>query len=80
MPPTGRDELPPAATALVLSAWGHLHGQVVLEVFGHTAFLGDHQAEIFRMAMRNLVQNIRDRIPATLSTSGDGTGETALPG
>ncbi|MFC8969199.1 TetR/AcrR family transcriptional regulator [Streptomyces sp. NPDC057094] len=80
LPPTGRDELPPPATALVLSAWGHLHGQVVLEVFGHTAFLGDHQAEIFRMAMRNLVQNIRDRIPATLSTSGDGTGEAALPG
>ncbi|MFG2479781.1 TetR/AcrR family transcriptional regulator [Streptomyces fagopyri] len=64
LPPTGRRKLPPPATALVLSAWGHMHGLVVLEVFGHTAFLGDHQAEIFRMAMRNLFQDIHSRIPA----------------
>ncbi len=62
--PTGHQDLPPPATALFMSAWGHMHGLVVLEVFGHTAFLGDRQAEIFRMAMRNLVEDIRRRIPA----------------
>ncbi|MFD1270894.1 TetR-like C-terminal domain-containing protein [Streptomyces kaempferi] len=64
---------PPApATALVLSAWGHLHGLVVLEVFGHTSILGDHQAEIFRMAMRNLFQDTHSRIPV----AGPGTTAT----
>lgn len=61
--PTGALELPPPATALVLSAWGQMHGLVVLEVFGHTSFLGDHQAEVFRMAMRNLMKDIHARVP-----------------
>ncbi|GGX58353.1 TetR/AcrR family transcriptional regulator [Streptomyces fructofermentans] len=73
LPQTGATALPPPATALVMSAWGHMHGLVVLEVFGHTAFLGDHQAEIFRMAMRNLVEDIRGRIPA-LAPGEDGAG------
>lgn len=51
-----------------MSAWGHLHGLVALEVFGHTSFLGDHQAEIFRMAMRNLLADIHRRIPEHVST------------
>ncbi|MFD3581923.1 TetR/AcrR family transcriptional regulator [Streptomyces sp. NPDC058683] len=55
--------LPPAANALLMCAWGQMHGLVVLEVFGHTPHLGDHQAEIFRMAMRNLLDDIRGRIP-----------------
>lgn len=55
--------LPPAAVALLLSAWGHLHGLVVLEVFGHTSFLGEHRAELFRMSMRNLLADVRRRIP-----------------
>ncbi|GAA3091380.1 TetR/AcrR family transcriptional regulator [Streptomyces rectiviolaceus] len=63
LPHFGLGHLPPPATALFLSAWGHLHGLVVLEVFGHTAFLGDHQGEIFRMAMRNLLADIHRRIP-----------------
>ncbi|MEU3612869.1 TetR/AcrR family transcriptional regulator [Streptomyces sp. NPDC006872] len=62
-PPDGPDALPPPAIALLLSAWGHMHGLVVLEVFGHTVFVGDHQAEIFRMAMRNMLQDTRGRIP-----------------
>ncbi|MGW1779351.1 TetR/AcrR family transcriptional regulator [Streptomyces sp. NPDC002143] len=66
-PPDGPDALPPPAIALLLSAWGHMHGLVVLEVFGHTSFVGDHQAEIFRMAMRNMLQDIRGRIPAARS-------------
>ncbi|MBM7168767.1 TetR/AcrR family transcriptional regulator [Streptomyces sp. G44] len=64
LPPGGLGDLPPPATALLMSAWGHMHGLVVLEVFGHTSFLGGHQAEIFRMAMRNLFEDVRGRIPA----------------
>ncbi|MEV2211381.1 TetR/AcrR family transcriptional regulator [Streptomyces sp. NPDC050997] len=61
--PHGPETLPPPATALVLSAWGHMHGMVVLEVFGHTSFVGEHQAEIFHMAMRALLEDIHRRIP-----------------
>lgn len=63
LPPTGAEPHPGAATALLMSAWGHMHGLVVLEVFGHTGFLGEHQAALFRMAMRDLVDGIRRRIP-----------------
>ncbi|UIX33057.1 TetR/AcrR family transcriptional regulator [Streptomyces sp. GQFP] len=64
MPPDSTETaIPPAATALFLSAWGHLHGLVILQVFGHTDFLGDHEAEIFRMAMRNMLQETHARIP-----------------
>ncbi|MEU4179801.1 TetR/AcrR family transcriptional regulator [Streptomyces sp. NPDC026589] len=62
--PDGLAALPPQATALLLSGWGHMHGLVVLEVFGHTSFLGDHQAEIFHLAMRDLLTDIHRRIPA----------------
>ncbi|MFD4026443.1 TetR/AcrR family transcriptional regulator [Streptomyces sp. NPDC058576] len=62
--PNGLAALPPPATALLLSGWGHMHGLVVLEVFGHTSFLGDHQAEVFHMAMCDLVTDIHRRIPA----------------
>ncbi|MFC8827174.1 TetR/AcrR family transcriptional regulator [Streptomyces sp. NPDC057137] len=64
LPPAGTGALPPPATALLMSAWGHMHGLVILEVFGHTAFLGAHQAGIFHMAMRNLLQDVHGRIPA----------------
>jgi AcrR family transcriptional regulator len=63
LPHYGLGCLPPPATALFLSAWGHLHGLVTLEVFGQTAFLGDHQAELFRTAIRNLHDDIHRRIP-----------------
>ncbi|MFF1920486.1 TetR/AcrR family transcriptional regulator [Streptomyces sp. NPDC058221] len=69
LPHYGLGHLPPPATALLMSAWGHLNGLVVLEVFGHTAFLGDHQAEIFRMAMRNLLDDIHRRIPVHVHAS-----------
>lgn len=62
LPHYGHGHLPAPATALLMSAWGHLHGLVALEVFGHTSFLGGHEAEIFRMAMRNLVADIHRRI------------------
>ena len=62
LPHYGQGHLPAPATALLMSAWGHLHGLVALEVFGHTDFLGGHQAELFRMAMRNLLADIHRRI------------------
>ncbi|MFG2585903.1 TetR/AcrR family transcriptional regulator [Streptomyces malaysiensis] len=62
----GPETLPPPASALLLGAWGHLHGRVVLEVFGHTSFIGEHQAEVFRMAMRALLEDIHRRIPTQL--------------
>lgn len=64
LPHYGPGRLPPPATALLLSAWGHLNGLVILEVFGHAAFLGDHQAELFRLAMRNLLDDVHRQIPA----------------
>ncbi|MFI6284013.1 TetR/AcrR family transcriptional regulator [Streptomyces sp. NPDC051018] len=63
LPPHGLGALPPPAAALLLSAWGHMHGLVVLEVFGHTSFLGGHQAELFRIGVRNLVKDVHSRIP-----------------
>ncbi|MFD9716473.1 TetR/AcrR family transcriptional regulator [Streptomyces sp. NPDC059076] len=77
LPPHGLGALPPPATALLLSAWGHLHGLVVLEVFGHTDFLGGHQAEIFSMAARNLVNDVRSRIP---DSDPDGLAAAPLTG
>lgn len=41
-----------------------MHGMVVLEVFGHTSFVGEHQAEVFHLAMRALLEDIHRRIPA----------------
>lgn len=64
LPPEGVGYLPPPALALLMSAWGQMHGLVVLEVFGHTSFIGDHQAEIFRMTMRTMLSDIQSRIPA----------------
>ncbi|MFJ8806550.1 TetR/AcrR family transcriptional regulator [Streptomyces sp. NPDC102490] len=64
LPVHAQGDLPPAAVSLFLSAWGHVHGLVVLEVFGHTAFLGDHQAEVFRTSVRMMLEDIHRRIPA----------------
>ncbi|GAA2118248.1 TetR/AcrR family transcriptional regulator [Actinomadura napierensis] len=60
--PAVGSETIPSATSLLMSAWGHMHGLVVLEVFGHMSFLGDHQAEIFRLSMRNLLEDVHRRI------------------
>ncbi|GCD92691.1 TetR/AcrR family transcriptional regulator [Embleya hyalina] len=63
LPPDGLGSLPPPAVAIILSAWGHMHGLVALEVFGHTSFLDTHQAEIFRIAMHTMLADIHHRIP-----------------
>ncbi|NJQ01111.1 TetR/AcrR family transcriptional regulator [Streptomyces zingiberis] len=64
LPPGGGGGPSAEAAALFLGAWGRMHGLVALEVFGHTSFVGDHQAEIFRVEMENLHQDIRKRLPA----------------
>ncbi|WP_217169085.1 TetR/AcrR family transcriptional regulator [Streptomyces sp. AC512_CC834] len=64
LPSNAQGDLPPAAVSLFLSAWGHVHGLVVLEVFGHTSFIGDHQAETFRTSVRMMIEDIHRRIPA----------------
>ncbi|WP_328439541.1 TetR/AcrR family transcriptional regulator [Streptomyces sp. NBC_00457] len=64
LPADGPGALPPPAAALLMSAWGHMHGLVVLEVFGHTSFIGDHQGEVFRMSIRIMLEDIHSRIPA----------------
>ncbi|MFJ8149659.1 hypothetical protein ACIQ6R_32135 [Streptomyces sp. NPDC096048] len=46
-----------------MSAWGNLHSLLVLEVFGHTSFLGDHEAEIFRTSVRIMLKDLQRRIP-----------------
>ncbi|GAA3546697.1 TetR/AcrR family transcriptional regulator [Amycolatopsis ultiminotia] len=63
LPQESMGGLPPSAVAMFISAWGHLHGLVVLEAFGHTSFVGPAQAEIFRNAMRNLLADVHRRIP-----------------
>lgn len=72
LPQNNLKELPAAAVAMLMSAWGHMHGLVVLEVFGHTSFLGDHQAEIFRTAMCDMLADIHRRIPAQVGGSAVG--------
>lgn len=70
LPPDGTSALPAPATVLMLSGWGHMHGLVVLEVFGHTSFMAGHTAEIFRTAMRDLLTDIHRRIPDTATAAG----------
>ncbi|MGV9988953.1 hypothetical protein [Streptomyces olivaceus] len=64
------DGLPPAGLSLFLGAWGRLHGLVVLEVFGHTAFLEDHGSGIFRSSVRMTVEDVHRRIPAGAPAQG----------
>ncbi|GAB2575188.1 TetR family transcriptional regulator [Paractinoplanes abujensis] len=64
LPPPGIGTLPAPAVALFVSVWGHLHGLVTLEAFGHTAFIGPLQAELFQGAMQSLLADVRRRIPA----------------
>jgi AcrR family transcriptional regulator len=61
--PQALGALPPPAVSLLLGAWGHMHGLVVLEVFGHTTFMGAHQTEAFHTSMHIMLQDIRRRIP-----------------
>ena len=49
-------DLPPAAVALALRIWGHLHGLVALEVYGH---LGRQTASPDKLFQEELAQLVR---------------------
>ncbi|MET9608134.1 TetR/AcrR family transcriptional regulator [Streptomyces sp. NPDC006512] len=48
-------ELPPAGVALALRIWGHLHGMVSLEVYGHLSRQAVNPDKLFREETRQLV-------------------------
>ncbi|WP_067284477.1 TetR/AcrR family transcriptional regulator [Streptomyces jeddahensis] len=49
-------ELPPAAVALALRIWGHLHGLVSLEVYGHMHTQTVSPDKLFREELTELVR------------------------
>ncbi|WP_033337836.1 TetR/AcrR family transcriptional regulator [Catenuloplanes japonicus] len=63
-PPHALNGLPPEGIALFVTAWGQVHGLVVLETFGHTDFLGPQRDELFRGSIRHLLADTHRRIPA----------------
>ncbi|MEU6375222.1 TetR/AcrR family transcriptional regulator [Streptomyces sp. NPDC046909] len=49
-------DLPPAAVALALRIWGHLHGLVSLEVYGHMGSQTTSPEKLFREELAQLIQ------------------------
>lgn len=49
-------DLPPAAVALALRIWGHLHGLVSLEVYGHLRTQTVSPDKLFRDELAHLVR------------------------
>lgn len=49
-------ELPPAAVALALRIWGHLHGLVSLEVYGHLRTQTVSPQKLFQQELTQLVR------------------------
>jgi AcrR family transcriptional regulator len=64
LPQVAMSALPYPAVALFVGMWGHVHGLVVLETFGHTEFLGPLRAELFRGSLHRLLDDVHRRIPA----------------
>ena len=67
-------ELFDAYTDEQLARTGQVHGLVVLEVFGHTDFIGPLQEEVFRSCLHNVLADMRRRIPAA---GGPGTAQVS---
>ncbi|MCX4956797.1 TetR/AcrR family transcriptional regulator [Streptomyces virginiae] len=51
-------QLPPAGVALALRIWGHLHGTVSLEVYGHLSRQAVSPDKLFREETRQLVREL----------------------
>ncbi|MEI5102576.1 TetR/AcrR family transcriptional regulator [Streptomyces sp. PmtG] len=51
-------ELPPAAVALALRVWGHLHGLVSLEVYGHLRTQTSRPQKLFRAELAQLIRGL----------------------
>ncbi|MEQ0559931.1 TetR/AcrR family transcriptional regulator [Amycolatopsis sp. NEAU-NG30] len=50
--------LPPAAVALALRIWGHLHGLVSLEVLGHLRAQTTNPAKLYRNEIARLISSL----------------------
>jgi hypothetical protein len=61
LPPEALESLPPAAAALFVSVWAHVHGLITLEAFGHTTFI-EPLPDLFRTAVHNLLADARRRM------------------
>lgn len=51
-------DLPPTAVALALRIWGHLHGLVSLEVYGHLRTQTTSPEKLFREELAQLVETL----------------------
>ncbi|GAA3001490.1 TetR/AcrR family transcriptional regulator [Actinokineospora diospyrosa] len=51
-------DLPPAVAALAFTAWTTIHGLVVLETFGHLAWLGENPAPLAETRFRALSRDL----------------------
>ncbi|MCQ8772939.1 TetR-like C-terminal domain-containing protein [Streptomyces telluris] len=51
-------ELPPAAVALALRIWGHLHGLISLEVYGHLRAQTTSPDKLFRQELTALIRSL----------------------
>ncbi|MFI0986960.1 TetR/AcrR family transcriptional regulator [Streptomyces exfoliatus] len=58
-------ELPPAAVALALRIWGHLHGLVALEVYGHLGRQTASPDKLFQEELAQLVRTLGVPLPRT---------------
>ena len=61
--------LGPAASALFMTAWGTLHGIVMLELIGQMPWLGDHGADMCRVALMHFWPTV-ERVHAEARTPG----------
>ncbi|MER6303482.1 WHG domain-containing protein [Kitasatospora sp. NPDC001539] len=50
--------LPPAGVALALRIWGHLHGLVALEVYGHLRAQTSAPDKLFRAELAQLIRSL----------------------
>lgn len=51
-------ELPPAAVALALRIWSHLHGLVSLEIYGHLQTQALNPQKLFREELAQLIRSL----------------------
>jgi AcrR family transcriptional regulator len=51
--------LPPAGVALALRVWGHLHGLVALEIYGHLRTQTTDPGKLFQEEMTQLLRSLR---------------------
>ncbi|WP_346144088.1 TetR-like C-terminal domain-containing protein [Nonomuraea recticatena] len=51
-------DLPPAGVALALRIWGHLHGLVSLEIYGHLRTQTISRDKLFREELAQLIRSL----------------------